>query len=85
MFTFVCIHNEYYRLDVDQCIRRNVQDHLEVDDPDYYEFEAHIFFDDAMEAHADDEYDYQVNSFVKLLVDTVDKGARLVLDGPNKC
>ena len=76
MFTVICKHNEYYRLDVDQCIRRNVQDHLEVDDPDYYEFEAHIFFDDAMEAHADDEYDYQVNSFVKLLVDTIDKGAR---------
>ena len=39
---------------------------------------AHIFFDDAMDAHADDEYDYQVNTFVKLLVNTIDKGARYV-------
>ena len=28
-----------------------------------------------MEAHADDEYDYKVNSFVQLLVNTVNKGA----------
>ena len=29
---------------------------------------AHIFFDDAFEAHGDDEKNYDVNDFVKMLV-----------------
>ena len=37
---------------------------------------AHIFFDDAMDAHDLEQMNYKVNDFVKLLVKTVDKAAR---------
>ena len=36
---------------------------------------AHIFFDDAMDGHGYDEYDYKVNQFVKLLVASVNQAA----------
>ncbi|CAH1115687.1 unnamed protein product [Psylliodes chrysocephalus] len=63
------------RLDEDQSARRVAQKYLRVVDPDYYEFETHIFFDDAFELsdHSDDET--QVNRFVKLLVATIDEAA----------
>nr|NP_001296068.1 uncharacterized LOC105380296 [Plutella xylostella]API61825.1 chitin synthase 1 [Plutella xylostella]API61826.1 chitin synthase 1 [Plutella xylostella]BAF47974.1 chitin synthase 1 [Plutella xylostella] len=63
------------RPDEDQCARRVAQKYLRVVDPDYYEFETHIFLDDAFEIsdHSDD--DSQVNRFVKLLVDTIDEAA----------
>lgn len=63
------------RLDEDQCARRVAQKYLRIVDPDYYEFETHIFFDDAFEIsdHSDD--DIQVNRFVKLLVATMDEAA----------
>ncbi|XP_026669106.1 chitin synthase chs-2 isoform X2 [Ceratina calcarata] len=63
------------RLDEDQCARRNAQKYLKVVDPDYYEFETHIFFDDAFELADHDENESQVNGFVKRLVDTVDEAA----------
>ena len=44
---------------------------LGVNDPDYYEWETHIFFDDAMEPE-DDGNDFVVNQFVKLLISQVD-------------
>ncbi|XP_055923356.1 chitin synthase chs-2 isoform X2 [Eupeodes corollae] len=63
------------RMDEDQCARRVAQKYLRIVDPDYYEFETHIFFDDAFEIsdHSDD--DIQVNRFVKLLVTTIDEAA----------
>ncbi|CAO1401711.1 unnamed protein product [Diamesa hyperborea] len=63
------------RLDEDQCARRVAQKYLRIVDPDYYEFETHIFFDDAFEIsdHSDD--DIQVNRFVKLLITTIDEAA----------
>ena len=63
-------------MDNDQCARKNAQKFFDVVDPDYYEFEAHIFFDDAFEPHEDDEYEYRVNSFVKQLVRVMDTAAR---------
>lgn len=45
----------------------------------YVVFPAHIFFDDAMDAHGYNEYDYMVNQFVKLLVRTVNVAATYVL------
>lgn len=45
-------------------------------DPDYYEFETHVFFDDAFEPHDEDEYLYRVNSFVKQLLLVMDSAAR---------
>ncbi|XP_044753059.1 chitin synthase chs-2 isoform X2 [Coccinella septempunctata] len=63
------------RLDEDQSARRVAQKYLRVVDPDYYEFETHIFFDDAFELsdHSDD--DTQVNRFVKLLISSLDEAA----------
>ncbi|CAB0029537.1 unnamed protein product [Trichogramma brassicae] len=63
------------RLDEDQCARRVAQKYLKVVDPDYYEFETHIFFDDAFELADHDENESQVNRFVKLLVGTLDEAA----------
>ncbi|XP_058798474.1 chitin synthase chs-2 [Phymastichus coffea] len=63
------------RLDEDQCARRVAQKYLKVVDPDYYEFETHIFFDDAFELCDHDENESQVNRFVKLLIGTLDEAA----------
>ncbi len=37
---------------------------------------AHIFFDDAMTAHGYNEFIYECNDFVKMLVSVVDTAAR---------
>ncbi|XP_063242061.1 chitin synthase chs-2 isoform X2 [Bacillus rossius redtenbacheri] len=66
------------RLDEDQSARRVAQKYLRVVDPDYYEFETHIFFDDAFELSDESDDDSQVNRFVKLLVATIDEAASLV-------
>ncbi|KAB0798176.1 hypothetical protein PPYR_09169 [Photinus pyralis] len=63
------------RLDEDQSARRVAQKYLRIVDPDYYEFETHIFFDDAFEISDHDDNDTQVNRFVKLLVGTIDEAA----------
>ncbi|GFO32465.1 chitin synthase 1 [Plakobranchus ocellatus] len=55
------------RLDADQSARRIAMKAFETN-TDYYEFEAHIFFDDAFEFHDDKEKRYDVNDFVKMLV-----------------
>ena len=51
-------------------------------DPDYYEFEAHIFMDDAFDVN---EYGEPViNKFVKQFVDVVDQAARYTEKTHNK-
>ncbi|KAK7493299.1 hypothetical protein BaRGS_00015425 [Batillaria attramentaria] len=60
--------NSIVRLSNDQ---RERKEHDEADD--YYEFEAHIFFDDAFEPHGNDEDATRVNSFVQTLKDVVDE------------
>ncbi|EJD73888.1 chitin synthase [Loa loa] len=68
-----CMLKSIFRLDEDQCARRNAQKYLKIIDPDYYEFEAHIFFDDAFDIN---EYGEPViNKFVQQLVDKVDEAA----------
>ncbi|KAL3854141.1 hypothetical protein ACJMK2_013419, partial [Sinanodonta woodiana] len=64
-----------FRMDEDQCARRNLQLFLGIRDPDYYEFEAHIFFDDAFEAHGDDDNFFKVNGHVKQLIRTINVAA----------
>ncbi|KAL5005923.1 hypothetical protein ScPMuIL_017081 [Solemya velum] len=66
------------RMDEDQCTRRRMELILGIRDPDYYEFEAHIFFDDAFDPHTDDEYEYHVNDYVKQLVRIVSVSASSV-------
>lgn len=45
---------------------------------DHWLISAHIFFDDAFEAHEDDENEFHVNNFVKSLVNVISTAARLV-------
>lgn len=63
------------RMDEDQSARRNAQKYLLVIDPDYYEFEVHIFFDDAFELSDNDDEQMQVNRFVKQLVEAINIAA----------
>ncbi|VDP20092.1 unnamed protein product [Heligmosomoides polygyrus] len=60
-----CMLKSIFRMDEDQCARRNAQKYLKVIDPDYYEFEAHIFFDDAFDTV---DGDIVINKFVKQIV-----------------
>ena len=52
--------------------RHIAKDMLQVEDPDFYEWETHIFFDDAMEPN-DEGNEFQINQFVRLLVSQVDE------------
>ncbi|CAB3373394.1 Hypothetical predicted protein [Cloeon dipterum] len=63
------------RLDEDQSARRVAQKYLRIVDPDYYEFETHIFFDDAFEISDENDDDNVVNRFVKMLIETIDEAA----------
>ncbi|GFR89942.1 chitin synthase [Elysia marginata] len=65
-----------FRLDIDQSARRNAQDYFNVQDPDYYEFEANIFVDDAMDFNANGEW--LPNMFVRQLVALVDEAASII-------
>lgn len=63
------------RMDEDQSARRVAQKYLKIVDLDYYEFETHIFFDDAFEISDDNEDENVVNQFVRLLVNLMDDAA----------
>lgn len=63
------------RMDEDQSARRNAQKYLRIVDPDYYEFEVNIFFDDAFELCDENDEDMVVNRFVKQLVEVIDTAA----------
>ncbi|XP_055864361.1 chitin synthase chs-2-like isoform X1 [Biomphalaria glabrata] len=65
-----------FRLDIDQSARRNAQDYFNVQDPDYYEFEANIFMDDAMDFN--EEGEWMPNIFVKQMVALVDEAASII-------
>ncbi|KAK7111424.1 hypothetical protein V1264_011059 [Littorina saxatilis] len=67
-----------FRLDLDQCTRKHAYVFFDVVDPDYYEFEAHFFFDDAFEPHDDEDPEYRANDFVKQLVRAMDNAASAV-------
>ncbi|PAV79546.1 hypothetical protein WR25_20899 isoform B [Diploscapter pachys] len=72
----ICMLKSIFRLDEDQCARRNAQKYLKIIDPDYYEFEAHIYFDDAFDVN---EYGEPViNKFVKQLLEIIDQAASAV-------
>ena len=61
-------------MDADQSARRIAQATFKIEDPDYYEFEAYVFFDDAMELSENDKW--VPNQFVKTLVSVIDEAAR---------
>lgn len=66
------------RMDEDQSARRNAQKYLRIVDPDYYEFEVQIFFDDAFELCDENDEDMIVNRFVKQFVQVMDTAASYV-------
>ena len=53
-----------FRLDSDQCARRTARNYLHLKDLDYYEYEGHIFFDDATEEDDNNEQFFVPNKFV---------------------
>jgi hypothetical protein len=61
------------RLDIDQSARRKAQEYFGIKDPDYYEYEGHIFFDDAMEENENGEM--EPNKFVQILLSVMDQAA----------
>lgn len=61
------------RLDIDQSARRKAQEYFGIKDPDYYEYEGHIFFDDAMEEN--DNGEMVPNKFVQILISVMDQAA----------
>ncbi|XP_028966914.1 chitin synthase chs-2 [Galendromus occidentalis] len=72
------------RMDEDQCARRIAQKYLRIVDPDYYEFEVHVLFDDAFEWSDHSDEDRQVNRFVTTLVKVMDTAASNVHQTPIK-
>merc|ERR1719186_1692707 len=67
-----------FRMDEDQSARRVAQKYLKVVDPDYYEFETHIFFDDAFELSDVSDDWMQVNQFVRMFVNCVDEAGSYI-------
>ena len=59
-------------MDEDWVARHLARKVFKAQDPDYYEWETHIFFDDAFEPD-DNGKDFVVNQFVRLLVKTLDE------------
>ncbi|XP_048773867.2 chitin synthase chs-1-like isoform X2 [Ostrea edulis] len=74
----VQILKSIFRQDIDQCTRQHLQSGLGIKDPDYYEFQAHIFFDDAFESRMDSKGRYNVNTYVKQLLESIDIAARSI-------
>ena len=61
----------FCRMDDDQSARRITREQFNIQDPDYYEFEAHVLFDDAI------DIDTKIpNEHVKRLVNVVEEAAR---------
>uniref|UniRef100_A0A915I2J5 chitin synthase n=1 Tax=Romanomermis culicivorax TaxID=13658 RepID=A0A915I2J5_ROMCU len=72
----VCMLKSIFRLDEDQCARRNAQRYLKIVDPDYYELEVHILFDDAFEINEFGEP--MVNGFFKQFLNVINVAASAV-------
>ncbi|XP_052242460.1 chitin synthase chs-1-like [Dreissena polymorpha] len=65
-----------FRMDRDQNIRRNAEILTGKEDKDFYEFEAHIFFDDCMDL--DDDEELVPNSFVRELLSVLQESVNSV-------
>ncbi|KAH3703118.1 hypothetical protein DPMN_078147 [Dreissena polymorpha] len=65
-----------FRMDRDQNIRKNAEILTGKEDKDFYEFEAHIFFDDCMDL--DDDEELVPNSFVRELLSVLDESVSSV-------
>lgn len=72
-YEMIQLMKSLFRMDRDQCVRRNAEAIFQKEDKDFYEFEAHILFDDAMVMNDDEEW--VPNDFVKLLMTIMDEAA----------
>lgn len=64
-----------FRMDEDQAAHRIVRNYLQYPIESYYEWETHIFFDDAFVRKNKDDNDPHVNSYVLDLVNTMSEAA----------
>ncbi|KAK3099019.1 hypothetical protein FSP39_025327 [Pinctada imbricata] len=70
-----------FRLDYVHCASKLAQEKFRINDPDFFNLELHVIFDDAFEL--DEKVDkYIPNSFVKQLVECMEDAARSVVKGP---
>ena len=68
-----------FRVDSDYAARRHARKFLAINDPDYYEWETHIFFDDAFKVTDRVDPPAKIaNDWVKTLVEAIDEAASLV-------
>ncbi|XP_052794329.1 uncharacterized protein LOC128227643 isoform X3 [Mya arenaria] len=70
-----------FRLDYVHCASRLAQEKFRIKDPDYYDFEIHVIFDDAFELN-DDVDKFVPNQFVKNFMECMEDAARSVVKGP---
>ncbi|XP_050407589.1 chitin synthase chs-1 [Patella vulgata] len=66
----------FHRIDADQWMRRQAQNSSKETDPDFFNYEAHVFFDDAMELNDDEEW--HANDFVAQLVECMQEAVSSV-------
>ncbi|CAG9760021.1 unnamed protein product [Ceutorhynchus assimilis] len=64
-----------FRMDEDQAAHRIVKQYLQYPDEGYYDWETHIFFDDAFLRKSADDNDPILNSYVQDLIATMSKAA----------
>ncbi|OWF51706.1 uncharacterized protein LOC110448740 [Mizuhopecten yessoensis] len=69
------ILSSLYRLDMDQFSRKKSKEDFKSIDPDYYEFEGHVPFDDAMTTKNNKRVP---NDFVKQLIEVIDEAGSTV-------
>lgn len=70
-----------FRLDYVHCASKLAQEKFRIHDPDFYDLELHVIFDDAFEL--DEKVDKWVpNMFVRQLIDCMEDAARSVVKGP---
>lgn len=70
-----------FRLDYVHCASKLAQEKFRIHDPDFYDLELHVIFDDAFEL--DDTVDKWVpNMFVRQYIDCMEDAARSVVKGP---
>ncbi|KAK3732083.1 hypothetical protein RRG08_026468 [Elysia crispata] len=69
-----------FRMDIDHSARSIAQKYYRIKDPDYYEYETHIFFDDAFDFSDDGEA--VPNSFVLRFIECLDEAISSVHERP---
>ncbi|KAL4229437.1 chitin synthase I [Mactra antiquata] len=75
-YEMIQLMKSIYRMDRDQCIRKTAEELFGKEDKDFYDFEAHVLFDDAMTLNDDEEM--VPNDFVMTLVRIMDEAASSV-------